>query len=483
MKKLYILISLLVLASCSDDIEDLNENTKDPSEVTGESLFTSAQKSLVDQMVDLNVNNNNTKLWAQYLQETTYTDESNYDQIGRGIPSTHFAILYRDVLKDLDEGAAIIEETAYPLEEDEVLRENKLQIIEILTVYAYANLIETFGDVPYSESLNIEILLPTYDDAETAYKDLIDRLSIAIDAIDTSLGSYGVSDNIYGGDAALWKKFGASLKLRMGILLSDVDATFAQTTVEEAYASGVFTSNEDNANFTYLTSSPNINPIYDNLVLSGRNDFVAGATIVDLMNSLDDPRLPLFFTEVDGGGYIGGTIGANSSYSSFSHLSAVFESPTLPGNIFDFAEVQFLLAEAAARGFSVGGTAKEYYDAGITASILDWGGTAEEATAYLAQTNVDYDTVLAASSAETPWKEVIGNQKWIALFNRGFEAWTSIRLLDYPIMATPVDALSGFPNRYTYPITEQNINGTNYNAAATAIGGDAAETKLFWDIN
>ena len=103
MKKLYILIVLVILASCSENIEDLNENIKDPSVVTGESLFTSAQKSLVDQMVDLNVNLNNTKLWSQYLQETTYTDESNYDQVTRSIPGSHFAILYRDVLKDLDE--------------------------------------------------------------------------------------------------------------------------------------------------------------------------------------------------------------------------------------------------------------------------------------------------------------------------------------------------------------------------------------------
>ena len=82
-----------------------------------------------------------------------------------------------------------------------------------------------------------------------------------------------------------------------------------------------------------------------------------------------------------------------------------------------------------------------------------------------------------------PWKEVIGNQKWIALYNRGLEAWTSIRLLDFPVMATPADAVSGFPNRYTYPVIEQTLNGSNYTAAAAAIGTDTAEQKLFWDMN
>ena len=97
--------------------------------------------------------------------------------------------------------------------------------------------------------------------------------------------------------------------------------------------------------------------------------------------------------------------------------------------------------------------------------------------------NVDYDLSICASTATTPWKEVIVTQKWISLYNRGMEAWTSIRLLDYPLMATPADALSGFRNRYTYSIIEQSLDGANYSSAASAIGGDEPETQLFWDLN
>ena len=483
MKKLAILITAVIFASCSSDLESLNENIKDPLAVPGESLFTGAQKSLVDQVVDLNVNNNNTKLWAQYLQETTYTDESNYDQVTRTIPETHWSVMYKDILKDLDEAKKVIEATTYPTAELEALKPNKLTIIEILNVYTYANLVETFGDVPYTEALDIDNLLPKYDDGETIYKDLVGRLTAAINALDESTGSFGSADRIYGGDVALWKKFAASLKLRMGILLSDVDTAFAKTTVESAVTTGVFTSNADNASYEYLGSDPNTNPVHDNLVLSGRKDFVAATTIIDIMNTLDDPRRPLYFTPTDDGAYKGGAIGETSSYTTYSHVSAQVEEATFPGIIFDYAEVEFLLAEARARTFEVGGTVKDHYDAGITASILDWGGTAAEATDYLAQLNVDYDLSILASTATTPWKEVIGTQKWIALYNRGLEAWTSIRLLDYPLMATPADAVSGFPNRYTYPIIEQSLNGANYGTASTAIGGDEAETKLFWDLN
>ncbi|WP_234418234.1 SusD/RagB family nutrient-binding outer membrane lipoprotein [Aquimarina aquimarini] len=551
MKKIFILITAVIIASCSDNLESLNENIKDPSSVPGETLFTGAQKNLVDQIVDLSVNNNNTKLWAQYLQETTYTDESNYDQVTRTIPATHWSVLYKDVLKDLDEASKIITDTEYTLPGDIETKANKLQVIEILTIYAYSVLIETFGDVPYSEALDIDNLLPTYDDGETTYKALIARLTTAIDALDTSKGSFGVADNIYEGDVSLWKKFAASLKLRMGILLSDVDNSFARTTVESAVTTGVFTSRADNANFKYLTAAPNTNPIHANLVLSGRADFVAGATIVNDMNDLKDPRRSLYFkrTQVivdtivststsgitttlnlknpidvsieigdkasngpttlgdisaigtsslgidniaetpEAGdiitylGYKGGKIGSTSSFSSHSHVSDYIAAADTPGVLFDYAEVEFLLAEAAARNFAVGGTAKSHYDAGIIESIESWGGTNADAVTYLAQATVDYDTALAASTATTPWKEVIGNQKWIALFNRGIEAWTSIRLLDFPTLAKPAEAVSGFPNRYTYPIVEQTLNGANWESASTAIGGDKAETKLFWDLN
>src|SRR5690606_39063450 len=130
MKRLAILNTAMIFASCSGDLENLNENIKDPLAVPGESLFTGAQKSLVDQVVDLNVNNNNTKLWAQYLQETTYTDESNYDQVTRTIPERHWSVLYKDVLKDLDEARKVIEETTYLTAEQEALKPNKLAIIE-----------------------------------------------------------------------------------------------------------------------------------------------------------------------------------------------------------------------------------------------------------------------------------------------------------------------------------------------------------------
>ncbi|AUP80339.1 SusD/RagB family nutrient-binding outer membrane lipoprotein [Flavivirga eckloniae] len=475
MKNIYIIAIAFLMVSCSSNLEDLNKNNKDPETVSGESLFTGAQKALVDQIVQINVNENNTKLWAQFLQETTYTDESNYDQVTRTIPENLWSAIYRDALKDLDEAGKIIVETFYFSPEDEYTN-NKLMIIEIMKVYAYSHLVETFGNIPYSESLNIDILTPAYDDGITIYKDLIARLTTAIEALDTSKKSFIAGDNIYKGDVASWKKFANSLKLRMGMLLADTDDAFAKTTVESAIASGIITNSEENAHMHYLPSAPNTHPVHANVVLSGRNDFVAGETLIDIMNTLNDPRRPLWFTTV-GGIYVGGKIGSTSSYASHSHLSEQIVAADAPGVIMTYSEVQFLLAEGAERGYDTGDTAANHYTNGIRASINEWGGSTADANTYLAQPSVDYNTLTGTQT----WKQVIGTQRWISLFNRGPEAWTSIRTMDYPVLATPAEAVSGFPNRYTYPIVEQTVNAANYSAASSAIGGDLPETKLFWD--
>ena len=99
--------------------------------------------------------------------------------------------------------------------------------------------------------------------------------------------------------------------------------------------------------------------------------------------------------------------------------------PDLPGTLISYAEVEFLLAEAAARGYDVGGTAESHYNAGIEASMDEWGVTdATAISTYLADADVAYTT------ASGDWKQKIGVQKWIAMYNLPFEGWTAYRLLD-----------------------------------------------------
>ena len=494
MRNKFLLLGLvLAFASCTDLLE-LNVDKKNPVAVPGETLFTSAQKNLVDQMTSTNVNFNIFRLFAQHWTETTYTDEANYDLITRAISQQHWDELYRRTLANLNESYRILEAEVVPAPL-EAEKQNKLAIIEVLRVYAFSVLVESFGNIPYSEALDIDILNPVYDDGLTIYKDLINRLNTAIGRFDASATSFSAdADNIYHGDTGGWLAFANSLKLRMGLTIADIDNNLAKSTVESAVAGGVITDNAGNATMEYGSSTPNTNPLWVDLVASGRQDFIGANTLVDAMNALNDPRRFYYFQHntddpnTPEAEFIGGVYGINSIFSQYSNVSlgpvpgnfALLE-PTFPGTIMSAAEVEFLLAEAAERGYAVGGTAAEHYDHAITASIFEWGGSQAEVDAYLAQPSVAYGT------AAGTWQQKIGTQAWIGLYNRGFEAWHSYRRLDFPTLVAPPDADAPIvPVRMTYPVVEQTLNGAQWQAAVQAISGgpdDLMTTKLFFDAH
>ncbi|MDZ4331803.1 MAG: SusD/RagB family nutrient-binding outer membrane lipoprotein, partial [Flavobacterium sp.] len=397
----------------------------------------------------------------------------NYDFNTRNITQSHWSEIYRDVLADLAT-AKINNDADLTISAD--TKKTKNAQIEILTVYAWAQMVETFGDIPYSQALNAgQYVLPVYDDAATIYSDLLTRIAVAIPNLTDS--GFGTADKIYGGDTAKWKKFGNSLMLRMGVRVADVPALATKSTaaIKAAVSGGVFTSNADNASLVYSNATPNTNPVWVDLVQSGRSDFVIANTLVDFMNNLSDPRRAVYFDQNLGTGvYEGGPYGDNNAFSSYTHVSDRVIDPTNPASLIDYSEVCFYLADAAER--SISGTpvnAAVFYNAGITASFDYW--AAPNVATYLANPAVNYAT------APGTWKVKIGNQLWLAMYNRGYEAWTAWRTYDMPGFNLPAVSEDPVPTRYTYPISEQNLNKVNYTAASAAIGGDTQTTKVFWD--
>ncbi|PIF60731.1 MULTISPECIES: SusD/RagB family nutrient-binding outer membrane lipoprotein [unclassified Flavobacterium] len=476
MKKIILTtLTIITLISCQSDdkYEDKNRDPKNPTQVSSEFLFNAATKSLFDQMTSTNVNNNIYRMLGQHWTETTYVDEANYDFNTRNITQSHWSEIYRDVLADL--ATAKINNDADLTISAETKKTKNAQI-EILTVYAWAQMVETFGDIPYSQALNAgQYVLPVYDDAATIYSDLLTRIAVAIPNLTDS--GFGTADKIYGGDTAKWKKFGNSLMLRMGVRVADVPALATKSTaaIKAAVSGGVFTSNADNASLVYSNATPNTNPVWVDLVQSGRSDFVIANTLVDFMNNLSDPRRAVYFDQNLGTGvYEGGPYGDNNAFSSYTHVSDRVIDPTNPASLIDYSEVCFYLADAAER--SISGTpvnAALFYNAGITASFDYWG--APNVATYLANPAVNYAT------APGTWKVKIGNQLWLAMYNRGYEAWTAWRTYDMPGFNLPAVSEDPVPTRYTYPISEQNLNKVNYTAASAAIGGDTQTTKVFWD--
>ncbi|RXK85781.1 SusD/RagB family nutrient-binding outer membrane lipoprotein [Filimonas effusa] len=477
MKKNIIIIVLLgMLSSCTKNIDELNEQTKKPTAVPPSALFSNAEKNLTDILTSPSVNYNIFRLNVQHWAETTYQDESRYNLAGRNIPQSFWNSLYRDVLNSLAEA-----KKAIPLQDPQFTtagqRRNQLAMADILQVYAWSVLVNTFGDIPYKQALDIDKYpLPVYDDAKTTYYDLLTRLDTSIAALDEGEAAFSSSDLLYGSDIVQWKAFANSLKLRMGIIIADSDPAKAAEVIAAAAPEAILSSS-DNAVFQYEKAPPNTNPVWVELIQSGRHDFVIGQTFADSLLAYDDPRIPLFFTRDAAGGYSGGVIGGNptNKWGTYSKPADAIQQPAFESVLIDNMEVEFILAEAAARGIQVGGTAVSHYNAGVTASILYWGGTASQASSYLAGKG-------SYANQHGTYREKIGFQKWIALYNRGYDAWTEVRRLDYPVLPAPNRAVSDFPVRYTYPAQEQTLNTANYKNGSTAIGGDLVTTKLFWDL-
>lgn len=485
MKKLLIagFSAALLTTSCVGSLEsNYNADPKSPTTAVASGLFASAERILARTLVSTNVNVNPFRFYVQYWAATDYPTESRYDMNTRAIPQQIWDALYRDCLRNIRETKTTIpNDITVPA----ASKNNALAAAEVLEIYTWATLVESFGDIPYSDALDFTKPQPKYDSQAAIYADLVARLDVAIGKFDAAAPiGFGANDLLNNSSTALWIKFANATKLRMALVLADVDPAKSKA-MAEATVGKLPASNADAIDLTFNGTFPNTNPLYEDLVRSGRTDFVGTNFFVNqlkgttgpVMNATPDPRLKNYFNPVTSGtlpaGTIaGGTYGSTNSKSTNSQPGAKLRAQTLPGVLVSYAQVELMLAEAAARGYSVG-SAATHYTAGVTASILEWGGTAAEATAYLAQPGVVF--------SQASYKQQIGYQYWVALYNQPFDAWTQWRRLDYPVLTAPASAISGIPVRLLYPVVEQNINGSNYASAAAAVGGDKVETKLFWD--
>ncbi|SEH27753.1 SusD/RagB family nutrient-binding outer membrane lipoprotein [Chryseobacterium culicis] len=458
----------LSLISCQSDLTSLNEDPKHPAVIPSENLFATALFQSSYYMDNPSVNFNNYRFFTQQWAETQYPQETQYDLVTRNQPRNHFNRMYVYTLNNIKQAKVNLQKEA----NSDVVKANKLATLEIEEIFVWENLVDTFGDVPYSDALKSdEIFSPKYDDAKTIYLDLIKRIDAVTATVNTSSKGYATGDLVYYGNMTKWVKFANSVKLRLAMNLADEEPALSKSVAESAIAAGVISSETEAYKFKYDGNTFS-NPVYDNLVASNRDDFLPSELVINTMSGLSDPRMNVWFTKVNGV-YKGGVFGElNDPFSNYSQLSSYFRSSTGESNLMSYAEITFLKAEAAARGYSAGGTAADLYTAAVTASMNENGVTSADTGAYL----------LANPYNASNWKQSIGVQAWIAMFNKGLACWNFTRRLDYPILVNPPKSnLSSVPYRMPYSDQEYVLNGANVKAAAIKIGGDKATTKLFWD--
>lgn len=349
-----------------------------------------------------------------------------------------------------------------------------------------------------------------YDSQAEAYdyffKDLTDAVNVldGLKAEQIPLENFKKFDLVYGGDIPKWIRFANSLRLRLAIRISKVDPARAKTEAEAAFAAGVITSNDEN--FLVTSSNGTTHPL--NVMDNAWNDIRMGAPMESILTGYSDPRLAKYFltSEIVATQYKGIRQGiAIASKDDYIGFSALVDLDKV--QLMTAAEVYFLRAEGALRGWNMGGTAQELYASGVQTSFDQYG--LGDASAYLASTSsaASYvDPVNAANDAPPAsnvpvlWDDAasfegklerIITQKWISMYPDGQEAWSEYRRTGYPRLypvlvnnsGGTIDSQKGI-KRVNFPAPEYKTNKTSVLDAVTKLGGpDNGGTSLWWDVD
>ena len=497
-----IALALGVFACNNDTITAINKNPNSPEDVPPGPLFTQASRNTTARWfggIDLR-----TYEWAvQQLSEVQYNDEDRYVRMHAADTEGSFNGAYSAELKDLTQIIGKGQTTKEP---------GVYAPAVALRTLGFSFVTDSWGDVPYSAALKGDVvgssLSPTYDKQQAIYTDFFATLDKASTDLVGAANGLSTADPIYGGSPAKWQKFINSLRLRLAIRVVNVDPALAsaQITAARNAPGGLILTNADNAYFPWAGDGVYNNPWADNL--GARDDWRMSDRLVNIMNAVSDPRLPIYAqtTQDDPTIYRGSPNGVLPTppnmpvRSSTSRPGIIFykgatvygpvfggAGASLPTPILTAAEVNFTLAEAAERGVGglTAGQAAAYYNAGISASLNQWNDLAASSgqsisagamATYLANPNVVYVGGVAG-------QKQIAQQKYIALFTDGATAWFEWRRTCVPntIVAGPDAELTYVPRRLEYPTTEATANGTSLKAAIAAQGADILGTRVWWD--
>jgi hypothetical protein len=465
---------LLSLASCKKQLNEINQNPNASQNAQPDYLLTGATKATVDTYWGTSNNMDASLLFVQHWAKIQYTDPDRYIYTNTSFAEL-WSVAYTKSIVNYNQIIKIADAQANP---------NYKGVALVLRSWVFTLLTDAYGDIPYSQATNItEFLTPAYDKQKDVYFALLEDLKTAQASL-TPTGTAIAGDVIYNNDIASWKKFANSLRLRIALRIADREPEKAREVLADIQAegSGYISTNAETAKLVYL-SSPNQNPISN--LFDTRDDYRISKTIVDRLYTLNDPRLPVYASKPQDPSvttYVGipnGLLVGDASGLGFNKTSkpgTYFLAPSAPAVIMSYAEVLFDRAEAAARGFTTENAA-DLYSQAVTASLKQYNVSDAAVSTYLATPAVQYDA--------TNFKKSIGDQKWIALFGQGLEAFAEWRRLDYPQLQPAVaGALGGkFPLRFLYPGTEQSLNGTSYTAAVANQGPDVLTTKLWFDVN
>lgn len=466
---------MLTASACDQGLTEVNDNPNAPTSVDAQYLLPEALNSGVGRALGAGEMLTHTALWAQHIVEIQYPSEELGEVRAarlQGYWDGYYAGPLADVQEVVNKGAD--------------LGDGNIQGVGLIwRAWLFHNVTDLYGDAPFSEAIQAEeITQPAYDSQQQIYAGMISDLTDGAAMVGTGIRDFAAGDLLFHNDWQQWKRFAASMRMRLAMRMSEVDEAAARSAFIAAYNAGPISDNSENAFFDW-PGAPYGNPLFANW--QGRDDHGVSATMIDSLASWNDPRLKLYAEPATEDGVYRG-LGNNievppQSIAFYSRIGNFWraDGENTPSALFSYAEVLFLAAEAAQRGWIQEDPAALYM-AGIRASLAEYQGMAANAPtdaeieAYLAQPRVQYN---AATGMEQ-----IQFQKWLALYLAGHEAWSNWRRIDMPeLIPGPDLSIARVPIRFAYPDGEQSLNNDNLQAAITRQGGGLSLTDpVWWDV-
>lgn len=290
------IIVLAILALGFSACNEIDENLVNPTQVSPEG----ASLDDVYNSVQLNMRNIMGNMWyypsslARMTANTSsfqYVDAANGGSFN-GIWSNVYANLWADI------------EVAINLSEDIGL-DIHAGSSKIMKAYTMMLLVDVFGDVPYSESLQgTDVIAPTAEPGADVYAAAVALIDEAIAQMTGTNAASPGYDNFFGGDADKWITLGNTLKLRAAVTTRLVNGN-AAAEVNAAISAGVIDSGDDDWEFEYGSTRINPNsrhPRYNNSYETSDGDYMATYYMWKLRagkeqagNPYVDPRIRYYF--------------------------------------------------------------------------------------------------------------------------------------------------------------------------------------------
>jgi hypothetical protein len=480
---LILLSGVLLNTSCKKDFKEINTDPNRSAAALPEALLTPS-------LWDVVTRNNNRALRLTHELMQDHVAISDGDEIHRYV--------VRPGESDYMWNNWYLQLTNF---KDMYTRANDLNnktfmgIALICEVYVTSLITDTYGDVPYSEAGKGRegSYQPKFDRQEDIYKDLFRKLEEAntLLAEGTTMTAEQLAyDPLYGRNTGAtsastitnWRKFGNSMYLRLLMRVSGKPETNAAAKIREIVESNVanypiMSSNEESAVVRYTMTPPYTSSFYGGrpFDFSGSNGLTE--FFINNLNQWEDPRRTRWAT-IDGGTYIGvpsGFVRGQVPERRSTYLDALMNEPLL-GNIMNYAELQFLLSEAALKGY-ISADAKTYYENGVINAITFWGVTVPEG-----QLENEFIKWNPEESMDRKM-EKIHLQKYYTLFFTDFQQWFEYRRTGHPVLPKGAGLENGgqMPSRLRYPVNVQSLNSANYAAAVAAFGPDDMNTKVWWN--